>query len=277
MAKIIAICNQKGGTGKTTTAVNLATSLALAGKQILVVDIDPQGNATSGLGVDKKQVKESIYHSLLGNKPLSDVEIDSAIANLKVIPSSIDLSAIEIELINTENREFRLQSCIEPQRSKFDYIFIDCPPSLGLITINALVAADSVIIPIQCEYYALEGVSLILKTINLVQDRLNPHLEIEGVVLTMADFRTNLTNDVINEIRAFFKERVYQTIIPRNIRLSEAPGFGKPIFLYDKSSVGAKRYQELANELLGLPISSQASEVEEVSVQVQESTGGSNG
>ena len=277
MPKIISICNQKGGTGKTTTAVSLSTALALSGKKVLLVDIDPQGNATSGIGIDKNQIKESAYHALLGDKSVSDTIVNSAISNLSAVPSNIDLSAIEIELISAENREFRLQSCLESIRGDFEYVFIDCPPSLGLITINALVAADSVIVPIQCEYYALEGVSLILKTINLVKDRLNPKLIIEGVVLTMADYRTNLTNDVIAEIRSFFKDKVYQTVIPRNIRLSEAPGFGKPISIYDKSSIGAKRYQNLANEILGLPLNDDNSVVASEPLEAEHMPGGQNG
>jgi len=250
MAKVIAICNQKGGTGKTTTAINLSTFLAKANKKVLLVDIDPQGNTTSGLGIKKASLTNSVYHVLLNHLGLESVVLASGIDKLSLVPSSVDLVGAEIELVNLDERERRLRSCLEPFREQFDFIFIDCPPSLGILTLNALVCADSVIIPIQCEYYALEGVTQLLNTVNLVKERLNPQLEIEGVLLTMADYRTNLTNEVINEIKNFFKDRVYQTIIPRNIRLSEAPGFGKPILLYDSQSVGAKMYEELAKEVL---------------------------
>jgi len=250
MAKVIAICNQKGGTGKTTTAINLSTFLAKANKKVLLIDIDPQGNATSGLGVDKASLANSIYHVLLNQLELDSTVLASGIEKLSLVPSSVDLVGAEIELVNVDERERRLCQCLDPVREKFDFILIDCPPSLGILTLNALVCADSVLIPIQCEYYALEGVTQLLKTINLVRDNLNPALKIEGVLLTMADYRTNLTNEVINEIKNFFKDRVYQTIVPRNIRLSEAPGFGKPILLYDPHSVGAKMYEELAKEIL---------------------------
>lgn len=250
MPKIISICNQKGGTGKTTTAINLASSLALAGQHILLVDVDPQGNTTSGLGIDKNSLKASIYDGLLNHLAASEITIKTQVPNLELIPSNIDLTGAEIELVSLDNREQQLRSILQPLKSLYDFIFIDSPPSLGLLTLNSLVACDSLIIPIQCEFYALEGVTQLLKTIKLIKERLNPNLEVEGVLLTMADFRTNLTSEVINEIRNFFKERVYHTIIPRNIRLSEAPSFGKPVFLYDKHSIGAKRYEELAQEML---------------------------
>ncbi|MBM3251329.1 MAG: ParA family protein [Candidatus Omnitrophica bacterium] len=252
MAKIIAICNQKGGTGKTTTAINLSAALALAEKRILIVDVDPQGNATSGLGVDKHKLTDSIYRVLVDNLPIENIIKPTEIKNLSIAPSNLELTGAEIELVGFVARESQLRKALEPINLKFDYIFIDCPPSLGLLTLNGLMAADSVIIPIQCEFYALEGVTLLLKSINVVRERLNPNLQIEGVVMTMADYRTKLTNEVINEIKKFFKDKVYQSIVPRNIRLSEAPGFGKPIALYDKTSAGARSYQNLANEFLGL-------------------------
>ena len=250
MTKVVAICNQKGGTGKTTTAINLSSFLAKVDKKVLLVDLDPQGNSTSGLGVDKASLDNSVYHALLNQLELDNIILNSKVDRLNLVPSSVDLVGAEIELVNSDDREKRLRNCLESVKEKFDFVFIDCPPSLGILTLNALVSADSVIIPIQCEYYALEGVTQLLRTINLVKERLNPKLEIEGVLLTMADYRTNLTNEVINEIKSFFKEKVYQTIIPRNVRLSEAPGFGKPIVLYDPHSLGAKTYEELAKEVL---------------------------
>jgi chromosome partitioning protein len=251
MARVIAICNQKGGTGKTTTAINLSSFLAKTNKKVLLIDIDPQGNTTSGLGINKASLSNSIYHAMLNHIELNAVISVSGIAGLSLVPSTVDLAGAEIELVNAPNRENRLRLSLAPLREQFDFIFIDCPPSLGILTLNALVCADAVLIPIQCEYYALEGVTQLLKTIELVKDNLNPQLKIEGVLLTMADYRTNLTNEVINEIKNFFKDKVYQTIIPRNIRLSEAPGFGKPIMLYDAQSIGARMYEELAKEVLG--------------------------
>jgi len=251
MAKIIAICNQKGGVGKTTTAINLSVYLALSDKRILLIDIDPQGNATSGLGVNKHNIKESIYDLLIDEIDPHPIIIKTAINNLSIIPSTLSLTGAEVELVGIMGREYRLKKVLSPIPTEYDFVLIDCPPSLGLLTVNALTAADSVLIPIQCEYYALEGLSQLVNTFNLVKENLNPSLEIEGVLLTMADFRTNLTNEVIKEVRAFFKEKVYETVIPRNIRLTEAPGFGQPIAIYDKTSIGAQRYQSFMNELLG--------------------------
>ena len=252
MAKVIAICNQKGGVGKTTTAINLSVYLALSEKRVLLIDIDPQGNATSGLGINKHNIKTSIYDLMIEEIEPSGVTIQTGINNLSLIPSTISLTGAEVELVGTMGREYRLKKALSPILNEYDYIIIDCPPSLGLLTVNSLAAAGSVLIPVQCEYYALEGLSQLVNTINLVKENLNSSLSIEGVLLTMADFRTNLTSEVIKEVRSFFKGKVYETIIPRNIRLTEAPGFGKPIELYDKNSIGAHRYQEFMNELLGV-------------------------
>ena len=252
MSKVIAICNQKGGVGKTTTAINLAVYLALSGKKILLIDIDPQGNATSGLGVNKHNIKQSVYDLLKDEIDPHPIIVKTDIQNLSLIPSTISLTGAEVELVGIMGREYRLKKAISPISEEYDFIIIDCPPSLGLLTVNALAAAGSVLIPIQCEYYALEGLSQLVNTVNLVKENLNSSLEIEGVLLTMADFRTNLTNEVIKEVRNFFKDKVYDTVIPRNIRLTEAPGFGKPIALYDKNSIGAQRYQNFMNELLGI-------------------------
>ncbi len=251
MSKVIAICNQKGGVGKTTTAINLAVYLAFSGKKTLLIDIDPQGNATSGLGINKHNIKASVYDLVIDEIDPRPIIIKTGIDNLSLIPSTLSLTGAEVELVGIMGREYRLKKAISTILAEYDYILIDCPPSLGLLTVNALAAADSVLIPIQCEYYALEGLSQLANTINLVKENINSNLEIEGVLLTMADFRTNLTNEVIAEARNFFKGKVYQTVIPRNIRLTEAPGFGKPIALYDKNSVGAQKYQEFTNELLG--------------------------
>jgi len=254
MGKIIAICSQKGGTGKTTTAVNSCAYLALAKKKVLLVDIDPQGNATSGLGVDKNKLTRSIYNAILEQVGMAEIIVRTTLPNLFLAPSHIDLTGAEVELVGIMGREFRLQRALNEVKEEFDFIIIDCPPSLGLLTINGLTACNSVIVPIQCEYYALEGLSQLARTMDLVKDNLNPALEIEGVLLTMADYRTNLTNEVIGEAKTYFKDKVYQTVIPRNIRLSEAPGFGKPIALYDRHSIGARKYQELCQEILGTEI-----------------------
>lgn len=250
MPKTIAICNQKGGVGKTTTAINLATFLAFSGKKALLIDIDPQGNATSGLGINKHNIKSSVYEMLVEDVDPRSVIISSGIENFSIIPSTLSLTGAEVELVSIMGREYKLKKAIAPILTEYDFVIIDCPPSLGLLTINALAAADSVLIPVQCEYYALEGLSQLVNTINLVKENINSALTIEGVLLTMADYRTNLTNEVISEARKFFKGRVYNTVIPRNVRLTEAPGFGKPIALYDKHSIGAQKYQEFAKELL---------------------------
>lgn len=255
MAKIIAICNQKGGVGKTTTTINLSTYLALSGKKILIIDIDPQGNATSGLGVDKHSIEKSVYDLVIDEIDPRLAVIKTQVENLFLIPSNLSLTGAEVELVGIMGREYRLKKALSSLSGEYDFIFIDCPPSLGLLTINALTAAGSVLIPIQCEYYALEGLSQLVNTVNLVKENLNTSLDVEGVILTMADYRTNLTNEVINEVRGYFKEKVYQTVIPRNIRLTEAPGFGKPIAIYDKSSMGAQKYSEFTNEMLGLKVS----------------------
>lgn len=250
MAKIIAICNQKGGTGKTTTSINLAVYLAVEGSRVLLIDADPQGNTTSGLGKDKNAIERSLYNILLNDACVRDVLLNTDFSNLSLVPSNIDLIGAEVELINEPDREKRLHAALEKVKDDFDYMIIDCPPSLGILTLNALVAATSVLIPVQCEYYALEGLGQLTKTINLIRDHLNPALKIEGVLLTMADFRTNLTTEVITETRNFFSDKVFETIIPRSIRLSEAPGFGKSIFQYDKNSIGAQKYNALAKELM---------------------------
>lgn len=250
MPKIVAICNQKGGVGKTSTAVSLASCLALEGKKTILVDLDPQGNSTSGLGINKADVQKSSYHALLESVPLTEILMDTCVQNLRIVPANADLAATEVELVGELGREGRLRRALSSLDASIETILIDCPPSFGLLTINALTAANSVIIPIQCEYYALEGLGQLTKTINLIRDNLNPSLEIEGILMTMADYRTKLTQEVIDEVRKHFTSKVYQTVIPRNIRLSEAPGFGKPIFLYDKDSEGARKYKELTKEFI---------------------------
>jgi len=256
MGKIIAICNQKGGVGKTTTSINLAAYLAIAGKKILLIDLDPQANATSGIGINKHDIKKSTYHILLEELKFSDILQKTAIDNLILAPSNLDLTGAEVELVGALGREYRLKRALQSEKDNYDFIIIDSPPSLGLLTINGLCAADSVVIPVQCEYYALEGLTQLHNTIRLVKENLNPLLAIEGVLLTMADFRTNLTKEVIQEARNHFQDKVYNTVIPRNIRLTEAPSFGKPIALYDRNSLGAQKYEELSREILGVPVSS---------------------
>lgn len=252
MGKIISICNQKGGTGKTTTTVNLSAAIAELNKRVLIVDADPQGNATSGVGVNKNELDKTVYDIILNRAAADDVLIKDVYPSLDIIPCNINLTGAEIELVGALSRETRLKKALSSIVENYDYIFIDSPPSLGLLTLNSLVSSDSIIIPIQCEFYALEGVSQLMHTLNLIRDSLNPKLFVEGVLLTMADFRTNLTIEVINEIKEYFKEKVYKTIIPRNVRLSEAPSHGKPITVYDGNSIGSKRYRELAAEVVNV-------------------------
>jgi len=251
MARVISITNQKGGVGKTTTAVNLSASLAVAEKKTLLIDIDPQGNATSGLGVPKEEVSTSIYNALIDEVPVKDLLRDTELDFLKIIPSNIDLIGVEIELVPFANREMRLRNTLQEVKGEFDFLIIDCPPSLGLITVNSLTASDSVIIPLQCEYYPMEGLSQLLKTIQLIKKSLNPSLKIEGILLTMFDKRNNISHQVTEEVRKHFGAMVFNTVIPRNVRLSESPSFGKPIILYDADSRGAESYLELAKEVLG--------------------------
>ncbi|MCY0875456.1 MAG: AAA family ATPase [Firmicutes bacterium] len=251
MARVMAVANQKGGVGKTTTSVNLGACLAELGKKVLLIDIDPQGNTTSGLGINKADVRYCIYDVLINEINAVEAVLPTSVPNLSIIPATIQLAGAEIELVPTISREVRLRRAIISVRQSYDYILMDCPPSLGLLTINALTSADSVVIPIQCEYYALEGLSQLLSTIRLVQKHLNTTLEIEGVVLTMLDARTNLGIQVIEDVKKYFREKVYQTIIPRNVRLSEAPSHGKPIIQYDSRSRGAEVYLDLAKEVIG--------------------------
>ncbi|SPP30360.1 chromosome partitioning protein; transcriptional regulator [Brochothrix thermosphacta] len=249
MVKILAIANQKGGVGKTTTAINLGASLAIIGHRVLLVDTDPQGNTSSGVGIKKAEVKQCIYDVLVGDVPLEDVIITSDVKNLDVVPATIQLAGAEIELVSTISRERRLENALETVSERYDFIIIDCPPSLGIITLNALTAANGLLIPVQCEFYALEGLTQLLNTVKLVQRHLNKNLEIEGVLLTMYDARTNLGQQVIAEVKKHFGPQVYQTVIPRNVRLSEAPSYGQPAVIYDVKSKGAEAYIELAKEV----------------------------
>jgi chromosome partitioning protein len=251
LSRIIALANQKGGVGKTTTAINLASCIAVAEKPTLLIDIDPQANATSGVGVNHAQIEKSIYEVLLKDYSIKDVIIPTAISYLSLLPSSLRLVGAEIELVNLIGREKVLKNALDEIHNDYEYIFIDCPPSLGLLTINSLSAADAVLIPIQCEYYALEGLSQLLKTIRLVQKNLNTELEIEGVLLTMYDNRLNLSKQVAEDVRNFFEDRVFHSVIHRNVRLSEAPSFGKPVILYDAVSTGSEDYMKLAEEIIG--------------------------
>jgi chromosome partitioning protein len=251
MAKIICVANQKGGVGKTTTSVNLAASLAVAERRVLLVDMDPQGNAGSGVGVDRDLIEESIYDALINDAPAARIVLQTELPFLHLLPASTDLAGAELELASVPNREGKLKGILESLSGSYDYIFIDCPPSLSLLTINAMTAANSVLIPLQCEFYAMEGLSQILKTIVLIQQGLNSALSIEGILLTMFDARNNLSRQVSEEIRANFPRETFQTVIPRNVRLSEAPSHGKPIMLYDITSKGATTYMDLAKEIIG--------------------------
>ena len=252
MAKVISIFNQKGGVGKTTTVINLASALGMTGvfkKKVLVIDMDPQGNTSSGLGVDKNILEKNIYTSLSFGEPLQNVIIASSSKNVSIAPATAELTGFEIESISRENRSFLLKELVHPVKGDYDFIFIDCPPSLGLLSLNALCASDSVIIPIQAEYYALEGVSQLVSTINMIRESLNPKLEVEGVLLSMYDGRTNLSQDVENEVNKYFKDKVFKTVIPRNVRLAEAPSYGESVISYDRKSKGAIAYIQLAKEL----------------------------
>jgi chromosome partitioning protein len=250
MGQTIACTNQKGGVGKTTTVVNLATYLALAGERVLVIDLDPQGNATSGFGIEKRGVERSVYDAVLGSVPMTELVVRTPVLRLDLIPSSLALAGAEVELVGFIAREHRLANALEGIAAEYDYVILDCPPSLGLLTVNALTAADSVLIPIQCEYYALEGLSQLTATINLVRDHLNPDLAIKGVVLTMFDARTNLSTEVAAEVRRHLGSTVFKTVVPRSVRLSEAPSHGLPIALYRPDSKGADAYRELTGEFL---------------------------
>jgi len=249
-AKVMAIVNQKGGVGKTTTAVNLGAGLAELGQRVLVVDIDPQGNATSGLGINRRRIKKCIYNVLIEGLTLDAVILPTAIPGLEIVPATIQLAGAEVELVLAMQREIKLREALTPQLTSYDFILIDCPPSLGLLTLNSLTAATGVLIPVQCEYYALEGLSQLMNTVSLVQRHLNPALIVTGAVLTMFDSRTNLASQVADEVKAFFKEKVFAAIIPRNVRLSEAPSHGQPIMTYDPRSKGAEVYMDLAREVL---------------------------
>lgn len=250
MGKIIAVANQKGGVGKTTTSVNISASIASKGKKVLLVDLDPQGNATSGVGIDKSIVTTSIYDLISDNAQIDDIIKKTDFKNLYILPSNISLAGAEIEMVDMENRMLKIKNILTPIKKDYDYIFIDCPPSLGLITLNALSASDSLLVPIQCEFYALEGLSQLMMTVRTVKRLYNSNLEIEGVLLTMYDGRLNLTVQVANEVKKYFPDKVYKTVIPRNVRLSEAPSFGQPVLYFDNLSKGANSYLDLADEII---------------------------
>lgn len=250
MGRVIAIANQKGGVGKTTTAINLSACLAEAGQKVLMVDFDPQGNGTSGLGLEKGHIDKTVYELLIGECSIEECITESVQEHLDVLPSDVNLAGAEIELLDVENKELLLRTYLEPIKKQYDFILVDCPPSLNLLTINALTAADTVLVPIQCEYYALEGLTQVMKTINLVKKKLNPSLEMEGVVFTMYNARTNLSLEVVESVKSNLNQNIYKTIIPRNIRLAEAPSHGKPINLYDSKSSGAESYRLLAQEVM---------------------------
>lgn len=250
MGRVIAIANQKGGVGKTTTSINLSACLAEKGKKVLVIDTDPQGNTTSGLGIDKNDLDNTVYELILGECSIYDCIVKDAISNVSVLPSNVNLAAAEIELIGVDKKEFILKNEVDFVKDDYDFIIIDCPPSLNLLTINAMTTADSVLVPIQCEFYALEGLSQLIHTVNLIKERLNPDLEMEGVVFTMYDSRTNLSMQVVENVKANLQENICETVIPRNIRLAEAPSYGMPITMYDPKSSGADSYRKLADELI---------------------------
>lgn len=250
MGRIIAVANQKGGVGKTTTTINLSACLAEQGQKVLVIDVDPQGNTTSGLGIDKNNTENTVYELILGEASIDDCIYKSVMDDLDVIPSNVNLAGAEIDLIDIDDREYILKKIVNSLKEKYDFILLDCPPSLSMLTVNAMTAANTVLVPIQCEYYALEGLSQLIRTINLVKQKLNPELEIEGVVFTMYDARTNLSLQVVENVKANLKQTVYKTIIPRNIRLAEAPSHGLPINLYDSKSAGAESYRLLAEEVI---------------------------
>lgn len=250
MGKIVSIANQKGGVGKTTTSINLSTILAKKGKKILMIDADPQGNASSGIGVDREDIELSVYDVLINDKPIDEVVKKTNIKNLDICPSNINLAGAEVELVSVMSREHRLKEKLDMVKDNYDFIIIDCPPSLGLITLNAFTASDSVLIPVQCEYYALEGLGQLLNTISLVKKHLNKDIEIEGALLTMYDIRTNLSNQVVKEVKKYFNDKVYKNVIPRNVKLSEAPSYGMPISVYDPRSKGAKSYEKFVKEFL---------------------------
>lgn len=250
MGRVIAIANQKGGVGKTTTSINLSACLAEKGKKVLVIDTDPQGNTTSGLGIDKNDLDNTVYELILGECSIYDCIVKDAIPNVSVLPSNVNLAAAEIELIGVDKKEFILKNEVDFVKDDYDFIIIDCPPSLNLLTINAMTTADSVLVPIQCEFYALEGLSQLIHTVNLIKERLNPDLEMEGVVFTMYDSRTNLSAQVVENVKSHLNQKVYRTVIPRNIRLAEAPSYGQPINIYDPKSAGAESYLALAEEVI---------------------------
>ena len=252
MGRVIAIANQKGGVGKTTTAINLTAAIAEKGKKVLVIDIDPQGNTTSGFGIDKNDLEDTVYELILGECSINNCIIKEVIPNVSVLPSNVNLAAAEIELIGIEKKEYILRNEVDYIKDQYDYILIDCPPSLNMLTINAMTTATSVLVPIQCEYYALEGLSQLIHTINLVKERLNPELDIEGVVFTMYDSRTNLSMQVVENVKNHLKQNIYKTLIPRNIRLAEAPSYGMPITKYDSKSAGAEAYRRLAKEVMNI-------------------------